>query len=98
MGIEFAVLTLNMIVLVIAYGLLNPSFAGNCLRKILMQDVMALSVSLLVIGTSFMNTTLNFTLLAFNVNWFWFTLLTFIILQVPMFIWYAKRWQVMFSR
>ena len=94
MDIELIVVTLNLIVLVFAYGVLNPTFSRRDLIKVLTQDLIALSVSLMVVGFYLANKQLSFTLLMVDVGWFWFTLLTFLALKTPLFLWYAKRWNI----
>ncbi|KAF7775212.1 hypothetical protein PCIT_a1350 [Pseudoalteromonas citrea] len=97
MGIELIVVTLNLIVLVFAYGVLNPAFSRRDLIKILTHDLIALSISLMVVGFHFANKQLSFNLLMVDVGWFWFTLLTFLALKTPLFFWYVRRWNIMLS-
>ncbi|CAH9049895.1 hypothetical protein PSECIP111951_00508 [Pseudoalteromonas holothuriae] len=95
MGIEFNVIILNMIVLSIAYGLIYP-YCANTLKKISLQDAIAASVSLSVVGSVFYHSDARFSFIFTDMNWFWFTLVTFIALEVPLFIWYAKRYHLPF--
>jgi hypothetical protein len=46
------------------------------------------------VGFYLANKQLSFTLLMVDVDWFWFTLLTFLALKTPLFLWYAKRWNI----
>ena len=98
MGIELTVILLNMIVLVFAYGLLNPVFSGSNLAKVSFQDLMALSISLLITGTSLPAKTVGFSIILFDVNWFCFTVLSFMALKIPLFVWYAKHWKMASSQ
>ncbi|NOU52505.1 hypothetical protein HG263_18490 [Pseudoalteromonas sp. JBTF-M23] len=95
MGIEFNVVVLNMIVLSIAYGLIYPHCA-NTLKKISLQDIMAACASLSVVGSVFYSSGVKFSFVWVDVNWFWFTLITFIALEIPLFIWYARRYHLPF--
>ncbi|WP_105168959.1 hypothetical protein [Pseudoalteromonas sp. T1lg23B] len=95
MGIEFNVVVLNMIVLTIAYGLVYP-YRANTLKKISIQDSIAACASLSVVGSVFYNTDMRFSFIVMDVNWFWFTLVTFLLLEVPLFIWYARRYHLPF--
>ena len=91
---EFAIIAINFIVLFVAYFYANPKYAGNDLKKISLQDLIASVISLFVVGSVYMGSSQTFTLVFTEVNWVWFTLVSFSVIELPFFLWYAKRYNV----
>ena len=56
-----------------------------------MNDAIATVVALVVAGSQFASGDERFTLVLVEVNWFWFTLLTYFALETPFMVWYFKR-------
>jgi hypothetical protein len=94
---EVIIILLNLIVLVFAYGVLNPTFAGRDLLKVLTQGLIALSLSLMVAGLYIAKKQHSFYLLTIDVGWFGFTLFTYLMIKTPLFLWYAKYWNIELS-
>ncbi|HMU66692.1 MAG TPA: hypothetical protein PKE57_06095 [Cellvibrionaceae bacterium] len=88
---ELQILTSNTVIIVVAYFVVYPRFCGANLHKILFNDVIATLVALLVAGAKFAGGTEVFSLGVGAVNWFWFTLLSYFLLETPFMIWYFKR-------
>jgi len=95
---EQTVLLLNAIVIFIAYAFIYPRVAGNNFNKITGHDVVASSIVLITSGSLYWNSAIEFNLLITNVNWFWFTLITFGVIEIPVLVWYIKRYQVKLPR
>lgn len=91
---ELIVLAINIIVILIAYFLVYPKYCGSDINKIAINDMLASGIPLLSAGTIFWGTGHEFSLLFFSVNWFWFTLLTYAIIEMPLMFWYAKKHNV----
>ncbi|WP_237113194.1 hypothetical protein [Pseudoalteromonas phenolica] len=91
---EFAIIAVNFIVLFVAYFYANPKYAGNDFKKISLQDLIASVISLLVVGSVYFGSSQTFTLVFTEVNWVWFTLVSFSVIELPFFLWYAKRYNV----
>ncbi|KZN41079.1 hypothetical protein [Pseudoalteromonas luteoviolacea] len=94
MSPEFHVILLNAAILLIAYFVIYPRYAGNDFKKISAQDFIASMVSLGVVGSVYFGTGAEFSLIWFNVTWTWFTLVTFTLIELPLFYLYAKRHNV----
>ncbi|MBQ4814382.1 hypothetical protein A7985_24525 [Pseudoalteromonas luteoviolacea] len=94
MSPELNIIILNAAILLIAYFLIYPKYAGNDFRKISLQDFIASVVSLSIVGSVYFGSGAEFSLILFNVTWAWFTLITFTLIELPLFYWYAKRHNV----
>ena len=95
---ELAIIAVNFVVLLVAYMYTNPKYAGNDFKKITIQDLMASVIALFVVGSVYMGSTQTFTLVFVEVNWIWFTLVSFTVIELPFFLWYAKRYNVDFPK
>ncbi|RZM83192.1 hypothetical protein [Pseudoalteromonas rubra] len=96
MSIELQVILLNVIILCLAYFVIYPRYAGSDLKKVSIQDLIATLVSLAIVGSVYYGSGLAFSLLLFEVNWAWFTVITFTLIELPLCYWYAKRHGVKF--
>ncbi|QTL33909.1 hypothetical protein [Pseudoalteromonas viridis] len=98
MSIELQVILLNVIILCLAYFVIYPRYAGSDLKKVSIQDLIATLVSLAIVGSVYYGSGLAFSLLLFEVNWAWFTVITFTLIELPLCYWYAKRHGVKFPK
>ncbi|MCG7535404.1 hypothetical protein [Pseudoalteromonas sp. OOF1S-7] len=96
MSIELKVTLLNVIILCLAYFVIYPRYAGSDLKKVSIQDLIATLVSLAIVGSVYYGSGLAFSLILFEVNWAWFTIITFTLIELPLCYWYAKRHGVKF--
>ncbi|MFC1750287.1 hypothetical protein ACFL2V_15920 [Pseudomonadota bacterium] len=88
---ELPILVLNAIIIGIAYFVVYPKLAGGNESKIMLNDVFASGVALLIAGFMYWDSGQKFSLLFTDVNWFWFTLATFMVLEAPITIWYYEK-------
>ena len=91
---EQTVLLLNVIVIFLAYFVIYPRMAGNDFNKIATHDVVASCVVLMTSGSLYFNSVIEFNLLIMQVNWFWFTFITFALIEIPVLFWYIKKYKV----
>ena len=91
---EILVLLLNTTVLVLAYCVVYPRKVGADIAKLLQSDLMATATSLVVAGFLFWGTNQQFDLLLGEVNWFAFSLVTFLLMEIPFALWYFKRFDI----
>ncbi|MCH2041058.1 MAG: hypothetical protein MK185_10535 [Saccharospirillaceae bacterium] len=87
---ELSVVFLNLVIVLVAYLSIYPKLAGSNLNKISFYDIFTSGFSLFVVGFNYWGSGQVFTLLFFDVNWFWFTLVTYGALEIPVAIWYFK--------
>jgi len=90
---ELAVILLNTTLVVLAYFWFYPRVAGANLQKVALFDLLTTAIALGIVGLKFWGSGYSFELLNFRVNWFWFTLLTYLILEIPLSLWYLKRYK-----
>ena len=91
---EILVLLLNTTIWVLAYCVVYPRTAGADIAKLLQSDLMATATSLVVAGFLFWGTNQQFDLLLGEVNWFAFSLVTFLLMEIPFALWYLKRFDI----
>lgn len=91
---EQVILLLNMIVVGLGYFVIYPRVAGNSFSKITGHDVIATCVVLAISASLYYGSSIEFKLLIIDVNWFWFTLLTYAAIEVPVLLWYIKKYKV----
>jgi len=91
---EFLVIGLNVTVVLLAYFVIYPKFCKSNGYKIANNDLVATSIVLTVTGITFWDSGVQFSLLLFSVNWFWFTLLMYAAIELPIMLWYFKKHDV----
>ncbi len=88
---ELAIIVLNLIIILVAYLSVYPKLAGNSFNKISFYDVFASGLALGIVGLQFWGTGYEFNLLITKVNWFWYTLVTYGAIEIPVMLWYFKK-------
>lgn len=87
---ELIVIFVIIVTLAVGYLLVYPKVAGNDVRKMVWLDVALTLIPLIVSGALFWQSDPAFSLIFFDTNWFVFTLVTYIIIEIPVFILYLK--------
>lgn len=90
-SIEFTVIVLNAIIILVAYLSVYPKLAGNSFNKISFYDLFASGLALVIVGAKYWGSGQQFSLIVADVNWFWFTLITYAIIEIPVMLWYFKK-------
>ena len=88
---ELAIIVLNLIIVLVAYLSVYPKLAGSSFNKISLYDVLASGLALGIVGLQFWGTGYEFNLLIIKVNWFWYTLVTYGVVEIPVMLWYFKK-------
>lgn len=91
---EFLIIAIDIVIILLAYGLFYPQFAGNQFKKIAMFDAIITALLLAIVGVQYWDSGYEFNLLIAKVNWFWFTFLSFSVLEIPVMQWYFKKHHV----
>lgn len=94
---ELTLITLVITVIALGYGVIYPRFAGNDFVKVSSQDLFATTITLVVAGSLYYDSGVEFSWLIFKVNWFWFTFLTYVLIEVPVCLAYAKKHNMKFK-
>ena len=94
MAPESLVLMINLTIAIIAYFIVHPRTAGADLNKLSMSDLGASVASLVVCGSLFWDSGVEFSVLVTTLNWFWFALLSYFVIELPFALWYLKRFGI----
>jgi len=89
---ELFVLAINAAILTIAYLWVYPRFAGGDINRLAANDLLANLCALLVSGFFFYDSGVRFDFLVIEVGWFGFTFASFLLMEVPLFLWYVRRY------
>jgi hypothetical protein len=57
-------------------------------------DALASLASVVIAGFLFYDSGVGFNLLFDEVNWFWFSLITYMFMEIPFVFWYFKKYDV----
>lgn len=93
-NLEALVILLNLIIVGASYYLLYPKVAGNSFNKIAAYDLLSSGLALVLVGSKFWGTGQVFHFLSFEMNWFWFTIVTYAVIEIPISIRYFKTHNV----
>ena len=85
------VLVTNMMLLLVAYQWLYPRHAGANMMRLAGLDLVVSIASLVRLGLVFAGSGERFRLVFFDVNWFVFTLVTYALFEIPLYLSYQRR-------
>lgn len=91
MSPELKLLTINAVFLGYAYLWVYPRLSELTGLKIMWRDAVITAAALMVGALLFAGTGIPFSLSIFETNWFVFQLITFAIIETPLFLWFAWR-------
>jgi len=91
---ELLILAINLVIVLLCYLVINPITAGCDLNRISINDICASVTSLLIAGFIFWGSEVSFNLILLSANWFWFSIITFVVIEVPFMFWYFKKHNV----
>jgi hypothetical protein len=101
---ELIVIFVIIVTLAIGYLLVYPKVAGNDVRKMVWLDVALTLIPFIISALLFWQSDPAFSLIFFSTNWFFFTLVTLAIIEIPVLILYLKArglsreyWKLMVS-
>ena len=89
---EVFVLTINAVLLWFTYFVVYPRFAGGDMNRLAMNDLAANLAAVVISGYFFYGTGTRFDFLVLKVGWFGFTVASFLLMELPLFVWYARRY------
>jgi hypothetical protein len=94
MTAEVLLIILNFVIVLISYFFIYPVFAGRNINKLVVNDCLAMLLSLFIAFTLYGDTRYDFTLVFFETNWFWFSLSTFMLIETPFALRYIKKYKL----
>ncbi|WP_231731455.1 hypothetical protein [Colwellia sp. TT2012] len=77
-------------IILIAYVSVYPKLAGKNLNKVALFDCVASGLALVIVASKYWGTSVEFDFLMVELNWFWFTLLSYSVIEIPVALWYFK--------
>ena len=94
---ELSIMAPELVVLAGGYLFIYPNIAGNNFNKISLCDLGCSAFVFVLVGLKYWGSGYEFSLLLFSTNWFWFTLIVYAAIEVPLAIWYFKKHGVSFE-
>ena len=91
MSPELTILVLDLVLIIFSYQIMYPRVVGNSLNKLLANDTMATLVALVVAASMYAGSGRTFNMLFFRGNWFWFTLVSYSLMELPVAMRYMIR-------
>ena len=88
---ELMIIGLNVVVILVAYLSIYPKLAGQNINKISFYDLFVSGFVVLLVGSKYWGSGVEFNLIFTTVNWLWFTLVTYFLIEVPVLIWYFTK-------
>lgn len=94
---ELIVVTLCLIMILVSYLQVYPKVAADNLNKLALYDAVTASITLFIVGYKYWGTGFVFYLMGLPLNWFWYTLIIYIVLETPVALWYIKKHNIRFK-
>ncbi|WP_322889101.1 MULTISPECIES: hypothetical protein [unclassified Yoonia] len=91
---ELQILILNATILGIAYYGIYPTLREKTANRIVTVDFVLSVLALCVAGAWFWGTGVSFNMLLFHGNWALFTIITMMLMEIPLFIHFARRYGI----
>ena len=90
MSAELSIILLNVVIILIAYVWVYPKLASKNINKVAALDCVSSCLALVIVANKYWGQGVEFNLIQFELNWFWFTLLSYSIIEIPIALWYFK--------
>ena len=87
---ELSITAFNLIALVTAYLYIYPKYAGNDVKRLAWLDTAVGGVALLVLAPFNWGSPSDYTFIDFDTSWWIFAILTYALLELPLFYFYVK--------
>ena len=91
MSIELSIVLLNVVIIVIAYFSVYPKIAGKDINKVALYDCIASGLAIGIVASKYWGTDSYFEFLFMQLNWFWFTLISYSVIEIPIALWYFRE-------
>ncbi|MFO7805988.1 MAG: hypothetical protein R6V30_10020 [Paracoccaceae bacterium] len=91
---ETTLLVVNAVFLAFAYGWVYPRLPEKTTSAIMAYDLAIGGAALLVAGLLYWGSGVAFSLILFDANWLFFSIITMAIMEVPLFLWLMKTYDI----
>lgn len=88
--IELVIIFYILITLTLAYFWLYPKFVGENVKLMAWLDVAITAIPIALSGALFWESDPVLRWIFFDTNWFWFSLLSYVVIELPIFVWYLR--------
>ena len=88
---ELSIMAPVLVVVAGGYLFIYPNIAGNNFNKLSLCCLCCYAFVFVLVGLKHWGSGYEFSLLLFSTNWFWFTLIVYAAIEVPLAIWYFKK-------
>ncbi len=90
MSAESSILLLNAAIIFIAYLSVYPKIAGKNINKVAALDCIASGLALMIVANKYWDSGIEFEFLFMQLNWFWYTIVSYSVIEIPLVFWYFK--------
>ena len=87
---ELSIVAFNLIALATAYLYIYPKYGGNDVKKLAWLDIAVGGIALLVLAPFNWGSPSDYTFIDFDTSWWIFAILTYALLELPLFYFYVK--------
>ena len=87
---ELSIVIVNLAALAIAYLYIYPKYGGNDVKRLAWLDTAVGGVALLVLAPFNWGSPSDYTFIDFDTSWWVFAILTYTLLELPLFYFYVK--------
>ena len=94
MSPELQILIINGALMAYAYLWAYPSLTDKKLSVIMTRDVAISVAALCLAGGLFWGSGTRFSLIFFETNWLWFTIVTLFAMETPLFFWFVRKYGI----
>jgi hypothetical protein len=91
MSAESSILLLNAAIIFITYLSVYPKIAGKNINKVAALDCISSGLALMIVANKYWSSGIEFTFLFMQFNWFWYTLLSYSVIEIPIALWYFRE-------
>ncbi len=91
MSAELSIVLLNVVIIMIAYFSVYPKIAGKDINKVALYDCIASGLAITIVASKYWGTDAYFEFLFMQLNWFWFTLISYSVIEIPLALWYFRE-------
>ncbi|MEC8861232.1 MAG: hypothetical protein VYE29_14675 [Pseudomonadota bacterium] len=94
MSPAMTIILINGVILLLCYLVLFPVIVRDNLQKLAVNDLFAFVVAMTVAGSLYMDTNVEIMVMGLSFNWFWFALCCYILLELPLALWYLNKYKL----
>jgi len=88
---ELIVICINFLFIVFAYFWLFPKVVEGDISKMAKFDLLSSLAALFSVAVLFYGKDIDFSIFGSQTNWFWFSILSYFIIEIPFALWYMRR-------